>query len=144
VVSVATSIGWATKTWNFFTGCSPISSGCAHCWARGFIDRGIVRYDFTPQFHPERLVQPQQWKRPQRVGVCLMSDEAMPVEHYQRRSMDLLHLLAGKPAALYVTETHHFDGRQSKGVATEITAAEDLGIPVVYTMSDLMRLKEAW
>lgn len=74
----------------------------------------------------------------------LMSDEAMPVEHYQRRSMDLLHLLAGKPAALYVTETHHFDGRQSKGVATEITAAEDLGIPVVYTMSDLMRLKEAW
>lgn len=74
MVSVATSIGWATKTWNFFTGCSPISSGCAHCWARGFIDRGIVRYDFTPQFHPERLVQPQQWKRPQRVGVCLMSD----------------------------------------------------------------------
>lgn len=75
-------------TWNPIMGCTPISEGCEHCYAR----RMIVRYagrkgwpgspDAVTLF-PERLGQPRRWRRPRRIFVCSMGDlfhEAVPAD----------------------------------------------------------------
>lgn len=75
-----TKIEWATKTWNPITGCSPISAGCEHCYAARMANRlrGRYGYDknnpFQITFHENRIEEPLQWKKPQRVFVCSMGD----------------------------------------------------------------------
>lgn len=73
----------------------------------------------------------------------LASLEALPVVCYQRRSLELLRLLAPAvpAAALLVTSTHHRDGRISGGVAGEIAEAERLGIPIVHDIEALNELR---
>ena len=76
-----TTIEWTNKTWNPITGCTPISPGCANCYARRMAKRlaGRVGYpeaphEFDVTLHPERLGEPLRWKKPARVFVCSMSD----------------------------------------------------------------------
>ena len=75
-----TIIEWATHTWNPITGCTPISEGCDHCYARRMANRLAGRYGypaddpFRVTFHPERLSEPLRWKKPRRIFVCSMSD----------------------------------------------------------------------
>jgi len=76
-------IEYVDMSWNPVTGCTPISPGCANCFARR---RALMlaknpkvahpeRYeDFKVSLHPERLVQPRHWKVPRRVFVCSMGD----------------------------------------------------------------------
>jgi len=75
-----TKIEWATKSWNPVTGCSPISEGCANCYAKRMSARLSGRYGypkdepFRVTFHPDKLDEPTHWRKPQKVFVCSMGD----------------------------------------------------------------------
>lgn len=103
-------IGYVNETWNPVVGCSPISEGCAHCWARGFAKRlgaqlaepdpgfpcmkprfphycKVQRWDGHVELVPEQLDVPNHWKKPRRVAVCFMGDllhENVPDEWLRR------------------------------------------------------------
>ena len=68
-----TGIAWCRWTWNPIVGCSPTSSGCAHCYAAAMSRRFGLPWG-TPHFLPDRLGQPAKVKKPGRVFVCSMSD----------------------------------------------------------------------
>lgn len=75
-----TRIAWTDATWNPVTGCTPISAGCANCYARRMSRRlryaGVDRYrhEFKPTFHQRALGEPLKWRKPRRVFVCSMGD----------------------------------------------------------------------
>lgn len=84
-----TSIEWAEKTWNPTTGCTPVSEGCANCYARRMAQRLRGRYGypadepFKVTLHPEKLEEPLKLRKPSRIFVCSMSDlfhEDVPFE----------------------------------------------------------------
>lgn len=96
------AIGWTDETWNCIRGCTEVSPGCAHCYAReqaarivrmdaarrvanptckaGSYDRvvqirnGKARWTDVVEFDAEKLTDPFRWKRPRRVFVNSMSD----------------------------------------------------------------------
>jgi len=73
-------IEWTEATWNPVTGCSEVSPGCAHCYAKTFAERwrGVPGHPyergFDLQLWPERLEIPLRWRRPRTVFVNSMSD----------------------------------------------------------------------
>lgn len=75
-----TKIEWADKVWNPVTGCTPISEGCEHCYAKRMAKRlrgrcGYPEDDpFRVTWHEDRLDEPKGWKKPQRIFVCSMGD----------------------------------------------------------------------
>lgn len=74
-----TKIEWCDASWNPIVGCTPISEGCAHCYAQGMIRRfwkswGLPSDKPGPVFRPEKLQQPYHWRKPRRIFVCSMSD----------------------------------------------------------------------
>lgn len=75
-----TKIEWAEETWNPITGCTPVSEGCANCYAKRMATRlrGRCGYPaddpFRVTFHPERLDEPLKWKKPRIIFVCSMGD----------------------------------------------------------------------
>jgi len=85
----ATRIEWADKVWNPVTGCTPISAGCEHCYAKRMATRlaGRVGYPaddpFRVTLHSDKMGEPRTWRKPQRVFVCSMGDlfhDAVPYE----------------------------------------------------------------
>ena len=83
-------IEWTDATWNPVTGCTQISPGCAHCYAKTFAERfrGVPGHPyergFEPQLRRERIKQPLRWKKPRTIFVNSMSDlfhEAVPDEY---------------------------------------------------------------
>lgn len=64
-----TKIEWTDYTWNPITGCR---NGCEYCYARRLFMR--FHRSFEPQFHPERLKEPLQLKRPAMIFCCSVSD----------------------------------------------------------------------
>lgn len=90
IMGTKTSIEWTNATWNPMTGCTAISSGCDHCYAKTVAERRTReiylralpvrdteanrRDPFAPRFWPERLSQPLHWREPRRVFVNSMSD----------------------------------------------------------------------
>lgn len=75
-----TKIEWADKVWNPVTGCTAISEGCQHCYARRMANRlrgrhGYPQDDpFRVTFHPDKLDEPARWKKPRKIFVCSMGD----------------------------------------------------------------------
>jgi protein gp37 len=73
-------IEWTDATWNPVTGCTEVSPGCDHCYAKTFAERfrGVPGHHFERgfdvQLRPERLDQPLRWRRPRRIFVNSMSD----------------------------------------------------------------------
>ena len=73
-------IEWTEATWNPVTGCTQISPGCAHCYAKTFAERfrnvpgHPYENGFDLQLRPERLSQPLRWKKPRTIFVNSMSD----------------------------------------------------------------------
>jgi len=63
------------EVWNPVTGCTPVSEGCDHCYAKRIHERfhGLGSFD-TVTFHPERLDLPLRWRKPRTVFVNSMSD----------------------------------------------------------------------
>jgi protein gp37 len=70
-----TKIEWADRTWNPLTGCTKVSPGCDHCYAKTMHERfnGPGSFD-TITLHPDRLTQPSRWRKPSRVFVNSMSN----------------------------------------------------------------------
>lgn len=86
-------IEWTEVTWNPLTGCTQITPGCAHCYAKAFAERfrGVPGHPYQQGFdltlRPERLNQPLLWKSPKTVFVNSMSDlfhEEVPFEYIER------------------------------------------------------------
>lgn len=78
---------WWDATFNPVTGCTPVSAGCANCWAKRMHDRNLTGGKPTPfskiTLHHDRLEQPLRWRKSRRVAVCLMGDlfhEDVPFE----------------------------------------------------------------
>jgi protein gp37 len=75
-----TKIEWTDKTWNPVTGCTKLSTGCAHCYAETMAHRlramGVDKYanGFTPTLHEDTLGEPLKWKQPHTIFVCSMAD----------------------------------------------------------------------
>ena len=75
-----TKIGWTDRTWNPVTGCTKLSTGCAHCYAETMAHRlkamGVDKYEngFTPTMHDVVLDEPLKWKKSHTIFVCSMAD----------------------------------------------------------------------
>ena len=82
--------GTKGESWNPITGCTPISEGCANCYARRMAKRLAGRcgypeapHEFDVTLHPDRLDKPLHWRKPRMVFICSMSDffhPAIPFE----------------------------------------------------------------
>jgi protein gp37 len=74
------SIEWTEKTWNPVTGCTEVSPGCDHCYARTMANRlqamGQPHYTngFAVTLHEDFLGLPLTWKKPRKIFVNSMSD----------------------------------------------------------------------
>lgn len=80
------AIEWVEEGWPVTTGCSPVSEGCANCWAARLASRRLknhprhegltVRGEWTGEvrYHAELLRQPFHWRKPRTIFVCPMSD----------------------------------------------------------------------
>ena len=88
-----TKIEWTDKTWNPVIGCTKISQGCAHCYAEVMSRRlkamGLEKYrnGFQLTLHEDDLFEPLQWRKPQNIFICSMSDifhENVPFEFVDR------------------------------------------------------------
>jgi protein gp37 len=79
-MAVRSPIEWTHATWNPVTGCSPVSTGCAHCYAKRLALRlqamGNPNYrnGFNLTLHEHMLEVPMTWKKPRMVFVNSMSD----------------------------------------------------------------------
>jgi protein gp37 len=79
-MSGKTTIEWTDATWNPVTGCTEVSPGCDHCYARTFAERfrGVAGHPYEQGFDlrlwPKRLDAPLKWKTPRRIFVNSMSD----------------------------------------------------------------------
>lgn len=74
-----TKIEWADAVWNPITGCTPISEGCANCYAKRMANRlkGRAGYPADDPFRVtihNRFDEPLRWRKPRRVFVCSMGD----------------------------------------------------------------------
>jgi protein gp37 len=75
-----TAIEWTDATWNPVTGCTEVSPGCDHCYARTFAERfrGVKGHPYEQGFDlklwPARLDLPLKWAKPRRIFVNSMSD----------------------------------------------------------------------
>jgi protein gp37 len=87
-MSANTGISWTDRTWNPVVGCTKVSQGCKHCYAKTLHDmrhkafaegklQNIPQYAQpfeTVQTLPDRLNDPYRWRKPSRVFVNSMSD----------------------------------------------------------------------
>lgn len=79
-MATKSAIEWTDVTWNPVTGCTEVSPGCDHCYARVFAERwrGTPGHPYEQGFDlrlwPERLDYPLRWKKPRRIFVNSMSD----------------------------------------------------------------------
>lgn len=79
-MSDRSAIEWTEATWNPVTGCTQVSPGCAHCYAKTFAERfrGVPGHPYEMGFdltlRPDRVDQPLLWKRPRTIFVNSMSD----------------------------------------------------------------------
>ncbi len=75
-----TKIEWTEETWNPVTGCSPISAGCKHCYAKRMAPRLAGRFGYSKDdpfqvtIHEDKLEQPEGWRNPKMIFVCSMGD----------------------------------------------------------------------
>ena len=89
-MSVQSKIEWTEATWNPVRGCTKISPGCKHCYAKTFAERfrqvsgHPYELGFDPRLVPDKLLEPLLWPVPKIVFVNSMSDlfqDAVPDEY---------------------------------------------------------------
>ena len=69
-------IEWTESTWNPRIGCTEVSPGCDHCYARRITQRFPATYPngFKLMMREHALELPLRWKAPRRIFVNSMSD----------------------------------------------------------------------
>ncbi len=94
-MSISSKIEWTDATWNPVRGCSKISPGCKHCYAKTFAERfrGVQGHPFEQGFDlrlvPEKLSEPFKWSSSRRIFVNSMSDlfhQGVPDEYIRKVS----------------------------------------------------------
>lgn len=92
-MATGTKIEWTQATWNPVTGCTQVSLGCQHCYAKRMSMRlqamGQERYrnGFEPTLHYDLVDLPRHWAQSRLVFVNSMSDlfhEQVPLEFVQQ------------------------------------------------------------
>jgi len=92
-MALGSGIEWTESTWNPVTGCTKISPGCKHCYAKRMADRlqAMGQPNYRRGFHlalqPQMLELPLRWKRSQTIFVNSMSDlfhRDIPFAYIQR------------------------------------------------------------
>lgn len=87
------AIEWCDDTWNPVTGCTEVSPGCDHCYAKTFAERWrgtsghYFERGFDVQLRPDKLDQPLRWRKPRKIFVNSMSDlfhDSVPDEYIAR------------------------------------------------------------
>ena len=87
------NIEWTESTWNPLTGCTKVSPGCKHCYAKRMALRlqamGQPNYvnGFKLTMHEHMLEVPLRWKKPRMIFVSSMSDlfhQDAPLEFIQK------------------------------------------------------------
>ncbi len=80
---VKSAITWTETTWSPVIGCSKVSEGCRHCYAKREVD---TRWSKNPKSvwfgrdfgdvlcRPDQLDAPLHWKKPRRIFVCPRAD----------------------------------------------------------------------
>lgn len=74
------TIEWTDATWNPVTGCTEVSPGCDHCYAKTFAERfrgtpgHYFERGFDVQLRSDKLNLPLTWRKPKRIFVNSMSD----------------------------------------------------------------------
>jgi len=105
-----TKIEWCERTWSPITGCSPVSEGCQHCYARRMAQRLKGRYGypaddpFRVTFHPERLTQPFIWFKPSHIFVCSMGD-LFHEKVSEAAQIFIMNTILGTPQHTYIVLT---------------------------------------
>lgn len=76
-----TKIEWTDKAWSPITGCTPVSEGCAYCWAKTFANRLKGRCGYPKEnpfkpglIHSDRWNEPYKTRKYSKIAVCLMGD----------------------------------------------------------------------
>lgn len=148
-----TKIEWATHSWNPITGCTPVSEGCARCYARRMAKRLAGRFDYPESPHEfdvtvrrgEFRLGPK-WPRGSRVFIGSMGDvfhDDVPTDAL----IDLMKYIFLTPASTFLILTKRADRMQSfmemlyrewrdipnlwLGVSVENQARADERIPVL-------------
>ena len=102
--------GYKGESWNPITGCTPVSEGCANCYAMAMAKRlqamGSPNYKngFDVAFHPEVLNKVAHWKKPRFVFVCSMSDLFHKDVHPLWIS-DILQVIKDNPQHIFIVLT---------------------------------------
>ena len=66
---------WWDESWNPVTGCTPVSEGCEHCYAKRIYERFYQSTKFEKVvLHPDRLEKPSRMKAGKVIFVDSMSD----------------------------------------------------------------------
>lgn len=79
-MSSSSKIEWTDATWNPVRGCTKISPGCKHCYAKTFAERfrGVSGHPYEMGFDlrlvPDKLAEPLRWATSKRIFVNSMSD----------------------------------------------------------------------
>lgn len=79
-MSATSAIEWTEATWNPVRGCTEVSAGCRHCYAKTFAERfrGTAGHPyelgFDPRTAPEKLLDPFNWSTPRFIFTNSMSD----------------------------------------------------------------------
>jgi protein gp37 len=147
-----TAIEWADATWNFATGCRPVSAGCSHCYAASFAgrfaapgerweglterDRFGIKWTGAVKVAADKLADPLRWRKPRDVFPCSMSDLG-----YEGLGADLVAAAFGVMAAardhrfLVLTKRPQRLAVRIAGFGPEplehcMAAARDYGIPI--------------
>ena len=149
-----TKIEWTDSTWNPVTGCTPISEGCDHCYAKRMANRLAGRYGypkddpFRVTFHPDRLDRPLRWKNPRRIFVGSMTDLFHPDVTLEwlgkilciteRCPQHTFMFLTKRPE---LVEYYLFPGRHNcwLGVTAENQARADERIPILLQIPAAVR-----
>lgn len=77
---MTSKVEWTDDSWNPATGCTPVSTGCKHCYAEKLAKRLRVmgkpkyRNGFKYTEHWDAIDLPLRWRKPRRVFVNSMSD----------------------------------------------------------------------
>ena len=139
-------IPYVTHGWSPVTGCTPISAGCDHCWARLMLHR--YRRPETPTVHLERMCAPVYRKQPALIFVCPMGDlfheavdDAVIAEVFVAMASAPQHrylLLTKRPDRMAQWSTR-FTDRLGVGVSVENQAAADERIPVLVKIPSKFR-----
>ena len=128
-------IEWTDKTWNPITGCTKLTSGCAHCYAETMAMRlkamGVKKYasGFNPTLHEETLNEPIKWKQPHTIFVCSMADlfhETVPFDFVDKVMKTIHHT----PQHRYQILTKRAERMAEYFARTEVPANVWLGVTV--------------